>query len=102
MCPRSDSTCRRWYPRCSLSPARIIRFGTPPFCIEVTTSIDGVEYNACRASACRASAVTVRVDGQDVPVISRADLKTATSVKGAGSPCPANVPGVHTTAGLAG
>lgn len=58
-------------PELFLDPARIVRFGIPPFRIEVMTSIDGVEYQACRANA-----VTVAADGVDIPVISLADLKT--------------------------
>jgi len=53
-----------------LNPASIVRFGTPPFRIEVMTSIDGVEYVACRANA-----VSVDAGGVTVPVISLADLK---------------------------
>ena len=54
-----------------LAPDSLVRFGTPPFRIEIMTSIDGVTYEACRANAIRAS-----IDGVDVPVISLADLKT--------------------------
>ena len=53
-----------------LNPASIVRFGTPPFRIEVMTSIDGVEYVACRANA-----LSVDAGGVTVPVISLADLK---------------------------
>jgi hypothetical protein len=58
-------------PELFLSPASIVRFGTPPFRIGLMTSIDGVGYEACRANA-----VTVLMDDVDVPVISLADLKT--------------------------
>ncbi len=51
-------------------PRSIVRFGTPPFRIEVMTSIDGVDYDACRARA-----VEFTLDGLHVPVISLADLK---------------------------
>jgi hypothetical protein len=58
-------------PELFLSPASIVGFGTPPFRIEVMTSIDGVEYDACQADAS-----TITVDGVDIPVISLADLET--------------------------
>lgn len=48
----------------------VVRFGVPPFRIEVMTSIDGVEYDACRGRA-----VEFDLDGVAVPVISLADLK---------------------------
>ena len=53
-----------------LSPRALVRFGVPPFRIEVMTSIDGVEFEACRARA-----VEFEVDDVRVPVISLADLK---------------------------
>lgn len=52
------------------SPRSIVRFGVPPFRIEVMTSIDGVEFDACRRRA-----VEFDLDGLDVPVISLDDLK---------------------------
>jgi hypothetical protein len=52
------------------NPRSIVRFGVPPFRIEVMTSIDGVEYDACRARA-----VEFDLDGVPVPVISLVDLK---------------------------
>jgi len=52
-------------------PRSIVRFGVPPFRIEVMTSIDGVEFEACRARA-----VEFDLDGLMVPVISLADLKS--------------------------
>ena len=52
------------------SPRSIVRFGVPPFRIEVMTSIDGVEYDACRGRA-----VEFDLDGLRVPVISLDDLK---------------------------
>jgi hypothetical protein len=49
----------------------IVRFGVPPFRIEVMTSIDGAEYDACSLNA-----TTFDIDGLAVPVISLQDLKT--------------------------
>jgi hypothetical protein len=57
-------------PKLFIDARRIVRFGVPPFRIEVMTSIDGVEYDACRARA-----VEFELDGVAVPVISLADLK---------------------------
>ncbi|MBL8139996.1 MAG: hypothetical protein JNM38_02710 [Acidobacteria bacterium] len=51
-------------------PRSIVRLGVAPFRIEVMTSIDGVEFEACRARA-----VEFEVDDVRVPVISLADLK---------------------------
>ena len=48
----------------------VVRFGVPPFRIEVMTSIDGVEFEACRANA-----IEFDVDGLGVPVIGLSDLK---------------------------
>ena len=53
-----------------INPLSIVRFGVPPFRIEVMTSIDGVEYDACRGRA-----VEFDVEGLHVPVISLDDLK---------------------------
>ena len=53
-----------------LNRSSIVRFGTPPFRIEVMTAIDGVEFDACRGNA-----VDVDLDGLHVPVISLDDLK---------------------------
>ena len=58
-------------PRLFVDPLSIVRFGTPPFRIEIMTTIDGVDYDTCRANA-----VTLDLDGAQVPVISLADLKT--------------------------
>ena len=52
-------------------PRSIVRFGVPPFRIEVMTSIDGVEFEACRARA-----VDFELDELMVPVRSLADLKS--------------------------
>lgn len=54
-----------------LNPSSIVRFGMPPFRIEVMTSIDGVQFDACRANA-----VDFDLHGLQVPVISLSDLKT--------------------------
>jgi hypothetical protein len=53
-----------------LNPRSIVRFGVPPFRIEVMTAIDGVEFAGCRERA-----VEFDIDGLPVPVISLADLK---------------------------
>lgn len=53
-----------------VNPRALIRFGVPPFRIEIMTTIDGVEYDGCRARA-----VEFDVDGLPVPVIALADLK---------------------------
>ena len=70
-CARSASTCPRSNRSCSSIPRSIVRFGTPPFRIEIMTSIDGVDYDTCRR---RASVFDV--EGVSVPVISLDDLKT--------------------------
>jgi len=57
-------------PRLFVDPRSIVRFGVPPFRIEVMTSIDGVEYDACRPRA-----VEFDIDGVSVPVIALDDLK---------------------------
>lgn len=48
---------------------KIIRMGVPPMRIEVLTEIDGVDFAECHAAR-----VTADIDGQPVPVISRAHL----------------------------
>lgn len=53
-----------------LSPRALVRFGVPPFRIEVMTAIDGVAYDVCRSRA-----LTVDIDGIPVPVIALDDLK---------------------------
>jgi len=58
-------------PALFLSPRALVRFGVPPFRIELMTTIDGVDYEACRARA-----VEFDIDGLAVPVISLDDLKT--------------------------
>ena len=57
--------------RLFVDPRSIVRFGLPPFRIEIMTSIDGVDYSACREVAS-----VFDVAGLSVPVISLADLKT--------------------------
>ena len=52
------------------NPRSIVRFGALPFRIEVMTSIDGIEFEGCRAQA-----VEFDLDDVRVPVISLADLK---------------------------
>ncbi|MEO5741743.1 MAG: hypothetical protein ABIS29_14230 [Vicinamibacterales bacterium] len=51
-------------------PRSLVRFGVPPFRIEIMTSIDGVAYEGCRGRA-----VVFDIDGMPVPVISLRDLK---------------------------
>lgn len=58
-------------PELFVEPDSIVRFGTPPFRIEVMTAIDGVAYETCRRNAVR-----FEVDGLTLPVISLPDLKT--------------------------
>lgn len=53
-----------------VDPRTLVRFGTPPFRIELMTSIDGVEFDGCAARAERFD-----LDGLTVPVIGLADLK---------------------------
>lgn len=57
-------------PRLFTDPRSIVRFGVPPFRIEIMTSIDGVQFEPCRTRA-----VTLDLDGVAVPVISLSDLK---------------------------
>jgi hypothetical protein len=54
-----------------LKPESIVRFGVPPFRIEIMTAIDGVQFDACYARSARFT-----VDSLPVPVISLPDLKT--------------------------
>jgi hypothetical protein len=54
-----------------IDPDSLVRFGVPPFRIEIMTAIDGVQFDPCRRRA-----VTFDVDGLAVPVISLIDLKT--------------------------
>ena len=48
----------------------LVRFGVPPFRIEIMTAIDGVKFNGCHDRA-----VKFDLDGLVVPVISLTDLK---------------------------
>jgi len=57
-------------PKILLSPRALVRFGLPPFRIEIMTTIDGVEFEPCYRRA-----VTADLDGVRVPLISLADLK---------------------------
>jgi hypothetical protein len=60
----------RLAPALFIDSRSLVRFGVPPFRIEVMTSIDGVEFDACRGRA-----LICDVDGVEVPVISLPDLK---------------------------
>ena len=58
-------------PRLFIDPDSIVRFGVPPFRIEIMTSIDGVAYDACRRQA-----ALFTIDDLTLPVIALDDLKT--------------------------
>ena len=58
-------------PRLFIDRRSIVRFGVPPFRIEIMTSIDGVSYDKCWNNR-----ETFDMDGLAVSVISLADLKT--------------------------
>ncbi len=58
-------------PALFVNPRALVRFGVPPFRIELMTAIDGVDYDACRTRA-----VTFDVAGMPIPVIGLDDLKT--------------------------
>jgi hypothetical protein len=58
-------------PHLFVDPRSIVRFGTPPFRIEIMTTIDGVAFDPCRGRA-----TVFDVEGLPVPVISLGDLKT--------------------------
>ena len=53
-----------------LKPESIVRFGVPPFRIEIMTTIDGVQFDQCHRRAVR-----FEIDGVSIPVISLVDLK---------------------------
>jgi len=53
------------------NPRTLVRFGVPPFRIEIMTAIDGVEFGACNSRA-----VTFDVHGITLRVIGLDDLKT--------------------------
>ncbi len=57
-------------PQLFIDPDSIVRFGVPPFRIELMTSIDGVRYDDCQARA-----QLMALDDVPVPVISLEDLK---------------------------
>jgi hypothetical protein len=57
-------------PSLFLSDRTIVRFGVPPFRIELMTSIDGVLFDACAQRA-----LVVEIDGTSVPFISLEDLR---------------------------
>jgi hypothetical protein len=57
-------------PELFVNPRSIVRFGVPPFRIEIMTSIDGVVYDECRASA-----VEFDMNGLAVPTIALSDLR---------------------------
>lgn len=52
------------------APDRIVRIGEAPLRIEVLTDIDGVDFESCRARA-----VLHYLEGENIRVISLADLK---------------------------
>jgi hypothetical protein len=51
-------------------PETIVRFGVPPFRIEIMTAIDGVQFDSCYQRVRR-----FEVEELSIPVISLADLK---------------------------
>ena len=53
-----------------LEKEKNIRMGNPPLCIEILTSIDGVEFAECYGNR-----KTVTIDGTDIDFISLEDLK---------------------------
>ena len=53
-----------------IKPESLVRFGVPPFRIEIMTSIAGVEFAPCHSRA-----VAFEIDGAIVPVIALDDLK---------------------------
>lgn len=57
-------------PSLFLSDRTIVRFGVPPFRIELMTSIDGVVFDVCVRRA-----LVVEIDGTSVPFISLEDLR---------------------------
>lgn len=57
-------------PTLFISPDSLVRLGRAPFRIELMTTIDGVEFDACAVRAIR-----IDVDGVSVPVIGLADLR---------------------------
>ena len=59
------------------NPDAIFRMGFPPVRIELTTSISGVDFDACHSHAIQAS-----LDGVSVPVIALEDLKVNKKASG--------------------
>ena len=57
-------------PAVFLNPRTLVRFGLPPFQIEIMTTIDGVEFEPCRQRA-----LMLDLDGVSAPVIGLEDLK---------------------------
>ena len=57
-------------PKVFIAAEQIVRFGVPPFRIEIMTTISGVAYDACRSRA-----DTYDIEGVSVPVIALEDLK---------------------------
>jgi len=53
-----------------VQPGNVIQLGYPPRRIDLLTSIDGVEFEACRARR-----QVLHVDGVDLPIIALADFK---------------------------
>jgi len=56
--------------RLFVQPDQIVRFGVPPFRIEILTTIAGVDFTPCRQRA-----EMLQIDGLTVPVVSLGDLK---------------------------
>lgn len=61
------------------APRQIIRMGITPVCIELTTTISGVEFDECSERA-----LTKEIDGIPVPLISLADLRKNKQASGRG------------------
>ena len=60
-----------------LDEGRMTRFGVPPLKIEILNAVSGLEWDEAAARA-----VTVRIDGLDVPVLSLADLRANKAASG--------------------
>jgi hypothetical protein len=64
-------------PETLLEPKRMLRMGTPPFRLEILTSISGVDFASCYESR------EVRViDGVELDLISKGDLKKNKAASG--------------------
>jgi predicted nucleotidyltransferase len=57
-------------PSLFLEKGKIIRMGLPPMRIEVLTEIDGVKFKECYSSG-----LDVKIDNQEVKLISKEDLR---------------------------